>query len=240
VRTVILEGLDDDEMRAAAGPKYKVGAKLTSRLDDRLRDRTEANLRAMGYWEAEVLSIERRVDGADVDVVLRVESGARFRLDLETPPESLKIAENAFPDPAREEIHPAQTEALAEQIVENLQESGHLVAEVSAELAVEADEQVLRVAVDPGRKLKVVRIPGAGLYRNALGEVSPASHMNFIIAKGVVVVPVYGTASQEAALAGLQKVFPDRKVVGVPSKGVLGAGAAGGGSFHCITQQEPA
>lgn len=91
-----------------------------------------------------------------------------------------------------------------------------------------------------GRKLKVVRIPGAGLYRNALGEVSPASHMNFIIANGVVVVPVYGTASQEAALAGLQKVFPDRKVVGVPSKGVLGAGAAGGGSFHCITQQEPA
>ncbi len=91
-----------------------------------------------------------------------------------------------------------------------------------------------------GRKLDVVRIPGVGLYQNALGEVGPASHMNFIIANGVVVVPVYGTATEGAALAALQAVFPDRKVVGVSSKGVLGAGAAGGGSFHCITQQEPA
>jgi outer membrane protein assembly complex protein YaeT len=163
VRTVILEGLDDEEVKATAGPKYKAGAKLTSRLEGRLQDRTEANLRTMGYWEAEVLSIERRVDGSEVDLVMRVEPGAHFRLELDTPPESLKIAENAFPNPAREEIHPAQTEALAEQIVENLQESGFLLAEVSAELNVEAGEQILRVAVDPGRKVKIadVEFPGA-------------------------------------------------------------------------------
>lgn len=90
-----------------------------------------------------------------------------------------------------------------------------------------------------GRKLDVVRVPGVGLYRNKLGEISPASHMNFIIANGVVVVPVYGTVTQAAALEALQAVFPDRKVVGVSSRGLLGFGAAGGGSFHCITQQEP-
>lgn len=90
-----------------------------------------------------------------------------------------------------------------------------------------------------GRRLEVIRIPGVGLYRNALGDVGPASHMNFIIANGVVVVPVYGTATADAAVAALQAVFRDREVVGVPSKGVLGAGGAGGGSFHCITQQEP-
>ena len=99
---------------------------------------------------------------------------------------------------------------------------------------------VLSAATDAaGRKLDVIRIPGAGLYHNALGEISPASHMNFIIANGIVVVPVYGTATEAAALAALQAVFPDRKVVGVSSKGLLGAGEAGGGSFHCITQQEP-
>jgi len=91
-----------------------------------------------------------------------------------------------------------------------------------------------------GRKLEVIRIPGVGLYRNALGEISPASHMNFIIGNDVVVVPVYGTATQAAALSDLQAVFPDRKVVGVSSRGLLGCGEAGGGSFHCITQQEPA
>jgi outer membrane protein assembly complex protein YaeT len=169
VRTVVLEGLDDDKVRAAAIPKFKTGARLTSRLEDRLRDRTEANLRTVGFWEAEVLSIDRRIDGAEVDVVLKVEPGARFRLDLEAPAESLKAAENAFPNPARDEIHPAQTEALTEQIVENLQEAGYLLAEVSAELTVEAEEQVLQVEVDPKRRLKVadVEFPGAESIRRS-------------------------------------------------------------------------
>jgi len=91
-----------------------------------------------------------------------------------------------------------------------------------------------------GRRLDVVRIPGVGLYRDPLGEVSPASHMNFIIANGVVAVPVYGTGTEIAAIEALQTVFPDRDVIGVPSIGLLGSGGAGGGSFHCITQQEPA
>jgi agmatine deiminase len=90
-----------------------------------------------------------------------------------------------------------------------------------------------------GRQLEVIRIPGVGLYRNALGDVSPASHMNFIIANDVVVVPIYGTATEADALSALQTVFPTRAVVGVSSRGLLGCGTAGGGSFHCITQQEP-
>lgn len=100
-------------------------------------------------------------------------------------------------------------------------------------------EQLLGATDAAGRTLEVIRIPGAGLYHNALGEVSPASHMNFIIANGVVVVPTYGTPTEAAALAALGEVFPDRKVVGVSSRGLLGCGEAGGGSFHCITQQEP-
>jgi len=90
-----------------------------------------------------------------------------------------------------------------------------------------------------GRKLEIVRIPGVGRYRNAAGETSPASHMNFIVANGVVAVPVYGTQSQDAALGMLRELFPGRKVIGLPSQGLLGHGDAGGGSFHCITQQEP-
>lgn len=91
-----------------------------------------------------------------------------------------------------------------------------------------------------GRSLKVIPIPSPGLCRNARGGIAPASHLNFIIANGIVVVPVYGTASEGAALEALRAVFPDREVVGVPSRGLLGADDAGGGSFHCVTQQEPA
>lgn len=104
----------------------------------------------------------------------------------------------------------------------------------------DAIASVLADATDAaGRKLEVIRVPGVGLYRGPAGQVLPASHMNFIIANGVVVVPVYGTPSQDAALAALQASFPDRRVVGVSSRGLIGDGTAGGGSFHCITQQEP-
>ncbi len=104
----------------------------------------------------------------------------------------------------------------------------------------DAIARTLEAATDAaGRKLEVIRIPGVGLYRNAADEIAPASHMNFVIANEVVVVPVYGTPTQDAALTALQAVFPCQKVVGVASRGLLGFGEAGGGSFHCITQQEP-
>ena len=88
--------------------------------------------------------------------------------------------------------------------------------------------------------LDVTRVPSPGRVLNAHGEVAPASHVNFVIANGVVIVPVYGTATEAAALDALRGVFPDRKVIGLPSRGLLGAGIAGGGSFHCITCEEPA
>jgi agmatine deiminase len=104
----------------------------------------------------------------------------------------------------------------------------------------DAIARALEAATDSqGRRLEVIRIPGVGNYINKLGDVTPASHMNFIISNGVVVVPVYGTETQDAAIAALQKVFPERKVVGLSSRGLIGYGDAGGGSFHCITQQEP-
>jgi len=100
--------------------------------------------------------------------------------------------------------------------------------------------RTLEAATDAlGRKLEVIRIPSPGLVIDDTGELAPASHVNFVIANGVVVVPVYGTASAERAVEALQAVFSDRKVIGLPSKSLLGSGIAGGGSFHCITQQEP-
>ncbi len=104
----------------------------------------------------------------------------------------------------------------------------------------DAITRTLETATDAlGRKLEVIRVAGAGLVLNDMGGISPASHMNFVIANGVVVVPVYGTPTQDRALESLRRVFPDRKVIGVSSRALLGQGTSGGGSFHCITQQEP-
>jgi agmatine deiminase len=59
--------------------------------------------------------------------------------------------------------------------------------------------------------------------------------MNFYIANNSVAVPLYGSPQDEAAVEIIQGLFPTRKVVGLSSRNIL----TGGGSFHCITQQEP-
>ncbi|HVI31159.1 agmatine deiminase family protein [Phenylobacterium sp.] len=87
-----------------------------------------------------------------------------------------------------------------------------------------------------GRKIKVVRIPSPGFVEGDDGRAIPASHMNFLIANKAVIVPIYEQRPGELAVQALETLFPDRQVIGLPSMAIL----TGGGSFHCITQQEPA
>lgn len=95
-------------------------------------------------------------------------------------------------------------------------------------------KNIYRTLKDSG--LEVTQIPSPGLYRDEAGEIAPASHMNFIITNSCVVMPTYGSPSQDEALRILQNLFPHRNVFGAPANAVL----TGGGSFHCITQQQPA
>jgi len=84
--------------------------------------------------------------------------------------------------------------------------------------------------------LTVHRIPSPGKVCDDQKQIAPASHMNFIIGNASVVVPVYNDDFGDAAVDALQRLFPGHNVIAVPSTHLL----SGGGSFHCITQQEPA
>ncbi|GAA4003115.1 agmatine deiminase family protein [Sphingomonas humi] len=83
--------------------------------------------------------------------------------------------------------------------------------------------------------LEIVRLPSPGRIE-ADGDIIPASYMNFLIGNAAVVVPLYGSANDEAAVAAVQALFPGRLAVGLRADHIL----TGGGSFHCISQQIPA
>ena len=87
-----------------------------------------------------------------------------------------------------------------------------------------------------GRRLRVVRIPSPGWIDDGEGRAAPASHMNFLIANGAVIAPIYAERQGAFAVQALEQLFRGRAVIGLPSTAIL----SGGGSFHCITQQEPA
>jgi agmatine deiminase len=86
-----------------------------------------------------------------------------------------------------------------------------------------------------GVSLQVMRVPSPGRIETPDGKPAPASHMNFIIANEAVIAPIYEDAASGFALDALREAFPEREVIGLPSRALL----SGGGSFHCISQHEP-
>ncbi|HEY3783690.1 MAG TPA: agmatine deiminase [Steroidobacteraceae bacterium] len=103
-----------------------------------------------------------------------------------------------------------------------------------------------------GRRLKVHKLPMPGPLSMHAGEAAgvvaqegtkartggerlAASYVNFYIANGGIVMPLLDARKDRAVAAKLRRMFPGRRVVGVPAREIL----LGGGNIHCITQQVP-
>lgn len=87
-----------------------------------------------------------------------------------------------------------------------------------------------------GQPFRIVELPMPGVLEHE-GQRLPASYANFYIANKIVLVPTYRHADNDRrALEILQREFPARRVIGVDSTELIW----GLGSFHCISQQEPA
>ncbi len=63
----------------------------------------------------------------------------------------------------------------------------------------------------------------------------PASYANFYLANGGVVMPEFDCEADSIAAATLVRLFPQRRVVGIPSTDLVW----GLGAIHCLTQQHP-
>jgi len=104
-----------------------------------------------------------------------------------------------------------------------------------------------------GRRLKVHKLPAPGPLRMSAREargIAPregtrprragarlaASYVNFYLANSAVIMPLLDARTDRAAATRLKRLFPTRRVIGVPAREIL----LGGGNIHCITQQVPA
>jgi agmatine deiminase len=86
-----------------------------------------------------------------------------------------------------------------------------------------------------GRPFRIVTIPMPAPVEHD-GARLPASYANFYIANGVVLLPTYRDAANDAeAQRVLQELFPTRRVVGIDCTDLVW----GLGAFHCVSQQWP-
>jgi agmatine deiminase len=94
----------------------------------------------------------------------------------------------------------------------------------------------LRSATDEnGQPLAIVDLPMPApvIFDNTR---LPASYVNFYIANGLVLVPVFNDPNDRVVLDIFADLFPDREVVGI----YCGDLVWGFGTIHCMTQQQPA
>jgi len=108
-------------------------------------------------------------------------------------------------------------------------------ADANHELLQENLKRLHALKLENGRSLRVVELPMPGVVEHQ-GQRLPASYANFYIANQIVLVPTYRHKNDAVALSTLQRLFPDRRVIGIDSTELIW----GLGSFHCISQQEPA
>jgi agmatine deiminase len=96
-------------------------------------------------------------------------------------------------------------------------------------------DELKKLRLENGKQMNIVELPMPApiVYEDMR---LPASYANFYIANNYVVVPTFRDKNDDKALSILQECFKDRKVVGLDSVDIIW----GLGSFHCLSQQEPA
>lgn len=109
------------------------------------------------------------------------------------------------------------------------------VADENYGLLTENLKRLNKMRLENGKQLNVVELPMPApvIYDD---QRLPASYANFYIANESVIVPTFRDKNDQKALDILTDCFPSRRIVGIDSTDIIW----GLGSFHCLSQQEPA
>ncbi len=96
-------------------------------------------------------------------------------------------------------------------------------------------QQLKQMRLLSGKQLNIIELPMPDpvIYED---QRLPASYANFYISNAHVIVPTFRSLKDDIALQIIAESFRDREVVGIDSTDIIW----GLGSFHCLSQQEPA
>ena len=86
-----------------------------------------------------------------------------------------------------------------------------------------------------GQPFKVIELPLPKTRLEFEGDRLPPTYANFYFCNSALIVPTYGDPNDDRALEILRAAVPDREVIGLSGRALI----TGGGSFNCVTQQQP-
>jgi agmatine deiminase len=91
-----------------------------------------------------------------------------------------------------------------------------------------------------GNKFEIIKLPMPHMnYEDGeedfSGKKAPVSYANFFIGNKTVLVPIFNDKNDEEAISIIKSCFPNREVIGIDCRDLI----YGGGTIHCITQQQP-
>ena len=105
-------------------------------------------------------------------------------------------------------------------------------------------EELKAATTESGQPLTLIAlpVPKDGVHQVANDSVWRESHFtdaaysNYLVANGVVLVPIFGNVNDDRAMGIIGEQFPDREIVGLDVVSLV----EDGGAIHCVTQQQPA
>lgn len=97
-------------------------------------------------------------------------------------------------------------------------------------------EQLAGFRTAAGEPYRLVPLPLPAAIHDEAGNRLPATHANFLIVNGAVLVPTYDDPTDAVALKRLGECFPGREVIGIDCRALIRQF----GSLHCSTMQLPA
>ena len=96
------------------------------------------------------------------------------------------------------------------------------------------EKELKNLVQENGKPYELIALPMAEAVYDQQTRL-PATYANFLIINGAVLMPTYGTPTDQLALSQISKAFPEREIIGIDCSPLIRQH----GSLHCITMQYP-